>query len=91
MTALNTHLSKLLDGHNLTRDESGFAFQIMMNGGATPAMMAALMVALRMKGESVDEITGAAMAMRAKMTKIHAPEGTIDTCGTGGDHSGSFN
>lgn len=91
MTALNTHLTKLLDGHNLTREESAYAFQIMMNGGATPAMMAALMVALRMKGESVDEITGAALAMRTKMTKIRAPEGTIDTCGTGGDHSGSFN
>ena len=62
-----------------------------MTGNATPSQMGALLMALRVRGETVDEITGAARIMRAKAVAIDAPAGTIDTCGTGGDGSGSFN
>jgi anthranilate phosphoribosyltransferase len=62
-----------------------------MSGNATPSQMGALLMALRVRGESVDEITGAARIMRAKAVTIDAPPGTIDTCGTGGDGSGTFN
>ncbi|MGE3784964.1 MAG: anthranilate phosphoribosyltransferase, partial [Alphaproteobacteria bacterium] len=67
------------------------AFEIIMSGDATPSQMGALLMALRVRGETVAEITGAARIMRAKAVAIDAPPGTIDTCGTGGDGSGSFN
>src|SRR5215467_10900199 len=56
-----------------------------MNGGATPAQIAALLIALRMNGETAEEIAGAAITMRAKMEHVSAPKGIIDVCGTGGD------
>jgi anthranilate phosphoribosyltransferase len=62
-----------------------------MEGKATDAQIAAFLTALRIKGETIEEITGAAKVMRQKATKINAPEGVIDTCGTGGDMSGTFN
>jgi anthranilate phosphoribosyltransferase len=63
----------------------------VMDGEATPALLAALLVALRMRGETVDELTGFATAMRERLLPVDAPEGAIDTCGTGGDGSGTFN
>jgi anthranilate phosphoribosyltransferase len=84
-------LSLLADGKNLPRDMAVRAFQIIMNGGATPAQMGAFLMGLRVKGESVDELTGGAIAMRAKAKAIKVPPGTIDTCGTGGDARGTFN
>lgn len=84
-------LSLLADGKNLTQEQSARAFQIVMNAGATPAQMGALLMALRIKGETVQEITGGATAMRAKAKTINAPAGCIDTCGTGGDNHGTFN
>ena len=62
-----------------------------MAGEATPSQMGGFLMALRVRGETVDEITGGAQAMRARALKIDAPEGTIDTCGTGGDAKGTFN
>ena len=62
-----------------------------MNGGATPAQMAAFLMALRMRGETVQEISAGAAAMRAKAVRVKAPAGTIDTCGTGGDNRGTYN
>jgi anthranilate phosphoribosyltransferase len=62
-----------------------------MSGDATPAQMGGFLMALRVRGETVEEITGAARAMRAKMLTIEAPEGAIDTCGTGGDAKGTYN
>src|SRR6266700_3609487 len=62
-----------------------------MSGNATPSQIGAFLMALRVRGESVDEITGAARIMRAKAIAVDPPPGTIDTCGTGGDGSGSFN
>lgn len=84
-------LALLAERKNLTRDVTMRAFQIIMNGGATPAQMAAFLMGLRCKGESVEEITAAAMVMRAKALRIKAPAGCIDTCGTGGDAKGTYN
>ena len=78
-------------GRPLSLAEAGEAFGIMMSGDATPAQMAGLLMALRVRGEHVDEITAGARTLRDRMTRIAAPEGAIDTCGTGGDGSGTFN
>jgi anthranilate phosphoribosyltransferase len=78
-------------GRPLALEEAKGAFDIMMSGDATPSQMGGLLMALRVRGETVDEITGGAMAMRAKMVTIKAPEHAIDTCGTGGDASGTYN
>jgi anthranilate phosphoribosyltransferase len=75
----------------LTEDEAEAAFDIMMSGDATPAQMGGFLMALRVRGETVAEITGAVRAMRGKMVKVEAPAGAIDTCGTGGDQSGTWN
>ena len=63
----------------------------MMSGDATPAQVGGFLMALRVRGETVDEMTGGAQAMRARMVKVAAPADAIDTCGTGGDASGTFN
>src|SRR5881275_470074 len=63
----------------------------MMSGEATPSQMGALLMALRVRGETVDEITGAVSAMREKMLRVRAPAEAVDVVGTGGDASGSFN
>jgi anthranilate phosphoribosyltransferase len=91
MNEITRYLDKLAHHQHLTEEEASRTFQIMMLGGATPAQMAAVLVALKMKGETVEEITGAARVMRVKSGKIQAPEGALDTCGTGGDSSGSYN
>src|SRR6266581_9773991 len=84
-------IGKVATGAVLTLDESAHAFDYMMSGEATPSQMGALLMALRVRGETVDEITGAVTTMRAKMTKVAAPPGAIDVVGTGGDASGSYN
>lgn len=84
-------LAKAATGSALSREEAARAFDRMMSGEATPSQMGALLMALRVRGETVDEITGAVTAMRAKMIKVDAPPGAIDVVGTGGDASGSFN
>ena len=84
-------LARVAAGRALSEAESEAAFEIIMTGNATPSQMGALLMGLRVRGETVDEITGAARIMRAKALTIDAPPGTIDTCGTGGDGSGSFN
>jgi anthranilate phosphoribosyltransferase len=84
-------LSSVVDGHTLTLDEARDAMGSVMDGEATPALLAALLVALRMRGETVDELAGFATAMRERVLRVDAPAGAIDTCGTGGDGSGTFN
>jgi anthranilate phosphoribosyltransferase len=84
-------LATVAQGRSLSESEAETAFDIIMSGNATPSQMGAFLMALRVRGESVDEITGAARIMRAKAVALDAPPGTIDTCGTGGDASGSFN
>jgi anthranilate phosphoribosyltransferase len=88
---LKTLLAHVAQGRSLSESEAEAAFDIIMSGDATPSQMGAFLMALRVRGETVDEITGAARIMRAKAVPIDAPPGTIDTCGTGGDSSGSFN
>ncbi|MGI9492055.1 MAG: anthranilate phosphoribosyltransferase [Geminicoccaceae bacterium] len=78
-------------GQSLSLEDARAAFDIMMSGNATPSPMGGLLMALRVRGETVDEITGGAMAMRSKMVKIKAPDHAIDTCGTGGDARGTYN
>jgi anthranilate phosphoribosyltransferase len=84
-------IAKAASGAELTRDEAANAFDRMMSGEATPSQMGGLLMALRVRGETVDEITGAVTAMRAKMLKVNAPANAIDVVGTGGDASGSYN
>lgn len=78
-------------GKALSRAEAETAFNVIMTGEATPAQIGAFLMALRVRGETVDEITGAVSVMRDKMTRIRAPEGSIDVCGTGGDGAGTLN
>jgi anthranilate phosphoribosyltransferase len=75
----------------LTRDEAVQAFEIIMSGEATPAQIGGFLMTLRVRGETVDEIAGAATVMRAKAARVRAPEGAIDIVGTGGDGKGTLN
>jgi anthranilate phosphoribosyltransferase len=84
-------VGKVATGATLSREEAATAFEQMMSGEATPSQMGALLMALRVRGETVDEITGAVSAMRAKMVRVTAPPDAIDVVGTGGDASGTFN
>jgi len=84
-------LAHVAAGRSLSEAQAEAAFDIIMSGNATPSQMGGFLMALRVRGETVDEIAGAARIMRAKALSIEAPPGTIDTCGTGGDSSGSFN
>ncbi|MGB3272074.1 MAG: anthranilate phosphoribosyltransferase [Xanthobacteraceae bacterium] len=84
-------IGKVATGAVLTRDEAAAAFDAMMSGEATPSQMGALLMGLRVRGETVEEITGAVTAMRAKMLPVVAPADAIDIVGTGGDGSGSVN
>src|SRR6266705_6317800 len=84
-------LAEVAAGRTLSEADAEAAFDIIMSGNASPSQMGAFLLALRVRGESVDEITGPARIMRAKALTIDAPPGTIDTVGTGGDGSGTFN
>ncbi len=88
-------LGLVAEGKHLGIPDAGRAFQIMMLGGATPAQIAALLMGLRINRETVEEITGAAMALRNKAKKLTVPEELrpriLDTCGTGGDKKGTYN
>lgn len=84
-------INLLVQGKSLTEDEMREAMKEIMEGGATDAQIASFLTALRIKGETVEEITGAAKVMRDKATRIKAPEHTVDTCGTGGDMAHTFN
>jgi anthranilate phosphoribosyltransferase len=88
---IRTIIATVAAGRSLTLEQAREAFDIMMSGDATPAQVGALLMGLRVRGETVDELTGGALAMRDKMLKVRAPDGAIDTCGTGGDASGTYN
>src|SRR5450432_14939 len=91
MDYLKSIIGKVATGATLSRDEAASAFNSMMSGEATPSQMGGLLMALRVRGETVDEITGAVSAMRAKMLRVEAPADAVDVVGTGGDGSGSVN
>ncbi len=75
----------------LTRDEAEAAFEVLFEGEATPAQMGGFLMALRTRGETVDEYAAAASVMRAKCLKVRAPAGAMDIVGTGGDGKGTLN
>lgn len=85
-------LQRVIDGNDLTAAEAEKAMDLIMSGQATPAQIGAYLIALRMKGETIDEITGSARAMRAHVSPVVSRRtGLVDTCGTGGDGSHTFN
>jgi anthranilate phosphoribosyltransferase len=85
-------LARLLDGHDLTREEAREAMNTIMSGQATPAQIGGFLVALRLKGETADEIAGCAEAMRAHVLAVRPRrEDLVDTAGTGGDGGRTFN
>src|SRR4030042_10603 len=81
----------LIEGKGLTYEEADFVMGEIMGGEATPAQIGAFLTALRVKGETADEIAGLASVMRAKATPVKISGPAIDIVGTGGDSSGSFN
>jgi anthranilate phosphoribosyltransferase len=91
MDDLKSIIAKVATGATLSRGEAASAFDRMMSGEATPSQLGGLLMALRVRGETVDEITGAVSAVRAKMLRVKAPAGAVDVVGTGGDGSGSVN
>jgi anthranilate phosphoribosyltransferase len=84
-------LATVVEGRTMSMDEARAAMGSVMDGEATPALLAALLVALRMRGETVEELAGFAAAMRERVLRVDAPAGAIDVVGTGGDGSGTFN
>ena len=84
-------ISKLVDGQSLTRGEAALTMEDIMEDRATPAQFGAFVTALRLKGETADEIAGMAEVMRRKAVRVPTDLPVVDTCGTGGDGSGSFN
>src|SRR5208283_3366227 len=91
MESFKPLIAKVATGAALSRAEAASAFDSMLSGEVTPSQMGGFLMALRVRGESVEEITGAVAAMRAKMLTVKAPVGAIDIVGTGGDSSGSYN
>jgi anthranilate phosphoribosyltransferase len=91
MDDLKAIIGKVATGAALSQQEAASAFDRMMSGEATPSQMGGLLMAMRVRGETVDEITGAVSAMRAKMLRVKAPSDAVDVVGTGGDGSGSVN
>jgi len=91
MVDLKALIGRVATGAALSREEAAAAFDRMMSGEATPSQMGGLLMALRVRGETVDEITGAVTVMREKMLRVSAPPDAIDVVGTGGDASGSYN
>ncbi|MGO4705202.1 anthranilate phosphoribosyltransferase [Microvirga sp. 2MCAF38] len=91
MESFKPYLAKVATGASLSRDESRAAFDDLLSGEVTLAQAGAFLMALRVRGEALDEIVGAVAAMRARMLKVEAPANAMDIVGTGGDHSGSYN
>jgi anthranilate phosphoribosyltransferase len=91
VNSLKPILARLAAGETLAESEAEAAFSIIMAGEATPAQIAGLLMAMRVRGETVAELTGAVRAMRARMLAVEAPAGAMDIVGTGGDGSGSLN
>ncbi|GBU16636.1 MULTISPECIES: anthranilate phosphoribosyltransferase [Methylobacterium] len=91
MHSFRTHLAKVAAGEALSRDAARAAFDDLLSGEVTPVQAGAFLTALKVRGETTDEIAGAVSAMRGRMLRVEAPEGAIDIVGTGGDHSGSYN
>ncbi|KQT48709.1 anthranilate phosphoribosyltransferase [Aureimonas sp. Leaf454] len=89
--SLKPFLSKVAGGEALSRGEAETAFAVMMSGEATPSQIGGFLMALRVRGETVDEIAGAVSVLRANMLPVSAPDDAVDIVGTGGDHAGTVN
>ncbi len=91
MADLKQYIARVASGDSLNQVEAREAFEVIMSGEATPAQIGGFLMALRVRGETVDEITGAVETMRAKMVRVEAPNDAIDIVGTGGDGTGTYN
>src|SRR5918998_915057 len=91
MESFKPYLAKVATGASLSREEARDAFDMLLSGEVTPAQAGGFLMALRVRGEALDEIIGAVSAMRARMVPVEAPDRAIDIVGTGGDQSGSYN
>lgn len=91
MPDLKPFVAKAAAGEALNREDARAAFEIIMSGEATPSQIGGFLMALRVRGETVDEIVGAVGAMRARMLTVEAPTDAIDIVGTGGDGAGTYN
>ncbi|MCF6368575.1 anthranilate phosphoribosyltransferase [Rhizobium halophilum] len=91
MPELKPLIAKVANGDSLSRDEARAAFDILMSGEATPSQIGGFLMALRVRGETVDEIAGAVATMRSKMLRVKAPLDAVDIVGTGGDGTGTYN
>ena len=91
MSDLKPLIARVATGAPLSRAEAEEAFGIIMSGNATPAQIGGFLMALRVRGETVDEIAGAVATMRSKMLTVEAPADAVDVVGTGGDGAGSYN
>jgi len=88
---LKDYIRRVVDREDLDEPSAAGAMRVIMSGQATDAQIAAFLVAMRLKGETVPEITGFARVMREMATRVAAPDDVVDTCGTGGDRSSTFN
>lgn len=91
MSDLKPFIAKVATGQPLDREEARAAFEIIMSGSATPSQIGGFLMALRVRGETVDEIYGAVGSMRARMLPVSVPVGAVDIVGTGGDGAGTYN
>ncbi|MFN0263535.1 anthranilate phosphoribosyltransferase [Tepidamorphus sp. 3E244] len=91
MASMKDMIGKVATGESLSVEDARAAFEIIMSGEATPSQIGGFLMALRVRGETVDEITGAAQIMRSKMVPVEAPDDAMDVVGTGGDGSGTYN
>ncbi|MEE4013611.1 anthranilate phosphoribosyltransferase [Roseibium sp. FZY0029] len=91
MSTFKDFIAKVSDGHSLSPEEAREAFEVILSGSATPSQLGGFLMALRVRGESIAEVTGAVATMRSKMIPVKAPANAIDIVGTGGDNSGSYN
>ena len=89
--AVRAALATVIDGGTLDREQAYRAMSAVMDGESTPSQLAALLVALRMRGETIEELAGFASLMRERVLRVEAPVGAMDIVGTGGDGSGTFN
>ncbi len=90
-TSIKPLIAKAATGAALSPEEAENAFDLMMEGEATPSQIAGLLMAMRVRGETIDEVSAGARALRKRMHVVAAPEGSVDTCGTGGDAKGTHN
>ncbi len=91
MFDMKTTLAQVASGEALDQETAEQTFDIIMSGDATPVQIGALLMGLRVRGETIDEIAGAVNVMRSKMVRVSAPEDAVDLVGTGGDASGTYN